>query len=201
LETTVAEPSKTLISSHAAFAAGADLVEYRDWRQIGDLIRDNDTRPEDKATVIAEIDTVGSAGWRALRGASAEIETACYRGGRYTRADLQGLLAVVSDADGSGLTVAGQLLVQLTCDLAYWTLAKRRYPTADPRKTSGVIEAMAKLEALRLGEAIFPFTEVGAAAVMDIAPLDPAVDKNVYRLEPLSTTAVRLFGVRSRDLR
>lgn len=200
----MAEPYKTVISSHAAFATADDLVEYRDWRQVADLLSDDDTRPGggigSKGACVAVV-TDTSAGGRALRAASAEIEAACYRGGRYTRADLQRLLVDITDADGGpAKVVARELLIQLTCDIAFWILTKRKKPDADPRRVAGVLEAMAKLEALRLGEAVFPFYETTEAAHTDIAPLDPNVDKTNYRLTPLSQIGFRVFGVRGRSL-
>jgi hypothetical protein len=201
----MAESSKLVISSHLPFATGTDLVEFRDWRHVADLLNDDDTRPGGttgtKAATVAALDAVDSIGDRGTRAATAQIESACYRGNRYTRADLQRLLATVTDVDGTGYVVGKQLLVQLTCDLWFWILTKRRKPDTDPRRVAGVIEALAQLEALRVGEAIFPLYEAAEAAQAGIAPLDPNQDKTTYLLEPLSKTSARLFGVRSRSLR
>lgn len=191
----MAESAKTIVSSHVAFASGADLVSYRDWRHLADLLNDDDTRVASSAAVQSHAILA-----TALKAASGMIEMAAYRGGRYTRADLQALLLGVTDPDGAGVTVASEALKKLTCDLAFWILTSRRKPDVRPMMITGVPEALAALEALRLGEAIFPFLEVTDAAQTDIAPLDGS-DKSSYVFEPLSTTARRMFGVRSRDLR
>jgi phage gp36-like protein len=182
------EPYKTLISTSAAFATGDDLIVYRDWRHVGDLLNDDDTRPGSSDEVSGH-DTVAVA----LKTATAEIENAVYRGNRYTRADLEHL---VGDA-----SVASNMLKQLTCDLAFWILVKRRKPDALPAAVAGVQSALNTVEALRLGEAIFPFFETADSAAMDIAPFDSEQTKSTYVYEPISRTSVRMFGTRSRDLR
>lgn len=191
----MAEPFKTLISSHAPFATPADLISYRDVRVLGDLVNDDDTRATSVQLATHPVIL------KALNAASAMIEIAVYRGNRYTRADLQQLQASIADADGTGITVAAEVIRQLTCDIAFWILVKRRKPDVNPRSLTGIPEALATLEGLRLGEALFPFLETVEAEQIDIAPFDDMITKSTYVLSPLSRTGYKFFGVRSRDLR
>jgi phage gp36-like protein len=191
----VAESHKTLISAHTEFATGTDLIAYRDWRHVGDLLNDDDTRPSSSGTTAAHANVT-----LALRTACGQIETAMYRGGRYTRADVQALLAGVTDNDGAGYTLARDMLRKLACDLAFWILVARRKPDANPNRVAGVGEALAFLQAITLGEAVLPFQETVDASVMDIAPLDPSRSKDSVNAEPVSTQAGRMFGARSRTM-
>lgn len=179
--------AKTLLSSSTAFATGADLIVYRDWRHVADLVRDDDTRLP-SSTSVANDATVA----KALSAASGLIETACFRGGRYTPSDLTQIL--------SG-TVCKEFLVSMTCDLAFWILLKRRKPDANPRNVAGVTEALDTLEKLKLGEAVFPFVEVGDAGVMDYTMLEPGATKSTASAIPLDTFAYRMFGLRTRQIR
>lgn len=188
--------AKTVISTTTSYADPTDLTAYRDWRQLADLLPDNDTPLANSAAVEAHAFTI-----RALRTASAMIESAVFRGGRYTREDIRALLAPINEGAGPVVSVAAEYLKQLVCDLAFWVIVKRRKPDIDPAALTGVPEALGALEALRLGEAIFPFTETTEAFATDIAPFDPNVTKDTYVLEPVSRTSYRLFGVRARDLR
>jgi hypothetical protein len=191
--------NKTVISAFQAFASGTDLVNYRDWRHVADLLNDDDTRVGSSAAVQSHALVL-----LALKTASAQIEVACYRGGRYTRDDLAALVDTVTAVDPTtgtlttAYTVSRELLRKLTCDLAFWFLVTRRKPDASPRVISGVAEAMNMLEMLKLGEEVFPFQEVVDASVMDIAPLDPTKSKTTVNTTPLTTLASRLFGNRPR---
>lgn len=176
---------KTVISRTTQFAQGSDLVNYRDWRHIADLLNDNDTRVTDSTTTQNHAITQV-----ALRSASGMIETAIYRGGRYASADIDNILL------STGLVK--DFLVKLTCDIAFWILITRRKPDANPQSVSGVPDALAKVMQLELGEAVFPFQEVVDASVDDFVTLDPNQDKNSVNTTPISTQADRMFGARSR---
>lgn len=162
------------------YASGSDLVIKRDWRTVGDLITDDDTRPANAAAVAAS-----SVVADAMLTASGEIESSCYYGGRYSTADL------------TALTGAGQaLLKQICCDLAFWILKKRRSPSVNPDQVSGAMEAFEKLDKLRLGEKIFPFTETADAS---LGESHQAIDPNSTTNPPISSIARRYFGGRSND--
>lgn len=181
--------AKTLISSDTAFATAAQLVLFRDWRHLADLVNDDDTRAANSAAVQAHAVTV-----QALRSASGQIEAAIYRGGRYTREDID----VILDSVDSPL--AKDYLAELACNLAYWIMLKRRKPDLSPRAVSGVPEALKALIDLELGEAVLPFQEVVDASVMDYTPLDPNRGRASVNAEPLSSQAGRMFGTRSRQM-
>lgn len=73
-----------------AYATPADLQEYYDWHEIGDLISDS------KECISALDQTTAGNMYntrlqRFLDRASGEVEAAVLRGGRYTAADLAGL--------------------------------------------------------------------------------------------------------------
>lgn len=192
----MAESYKTVISTLTSFASGADLVTYRDWRVVADLLNDDDTRVANSAAVQGHA-TVALA----LKTASGQIESAVYRGGRYTRADLQRLLASFTDDEGTGARVAADMLKHLTCELAFWFLLKRRKPDIRPEMVAGIPEALEMLERFRLAEAVFPFYETVDSQGTDIAPFDSEVTKSTYVYEPLSRQSIRMFGTRARDLR
>lgn len=193
-----AESYKTNISGFDSYATPADLIEYRDWRLIGDLIRDDDKRAANPAEVLAS-DRVQ----RALNTATGMIESEIFHGGRYQRADMKRLLAEIPDPDDNdalGYTMARDHLRQLTCDLAFWVLIKRRKPDAVGEKIAGVKEAIETLLRLRNGEAIFVFEEATAAGVMDYAMLDPDNSKANYESRSnfkISLGSKRLFGTRA----
>lgn len=179
--------AKTLISATNPFATAADMVTFRDWRHIADFLNDDDTRVASSASVQGNATLLTM-----LRVASGEVETALYRGGRYTKDDLA---AIASDVTG---TLVKDFLKELVCNLAFWKIVKRRKPDANPRAVSGVPEALETLAAMKLGEAILPFQEVTDASVMDYTPTDPNRSKSQVNSTPLSTQANRLFGSRTR---
>jgi hypothetical protein len=163
------------------------LVVYRDWRHVADLIRDDDTRAVSQAAVVSDAVVA-----RAMSAASGLVETACFRGGRYTTEDLQAIVAG---------NVCKEFLIQLVCDLAFWTLLKRRKPDMRPENVAGVTDALETLQRLKLGEAIFPFLESADAGDMDFTMLDPFASKSVFQAVPLDQFAYRMFGQRMRTLR
>lgn len=193
----MAETGMTVKSSHDAFAAATDLTQRVDWRHLADLLEDDDSRVASKAAVEAH-----ALVERALRVASGQLETAVYRGGRYSRADIKAMSTAFADDDGPlGLGVCNDMIVQLVCTLALWVLVQRRRTDVNPRSVAGVPEAMLMLEALRLGEAIFPFQPVFDAGVQDYIPLDPSVTRSTYQSTPISSVASRMFGTRARSFR
>lgn len=172
----------TVNSASAAYATGSDLVTSRDYRQVGDFLKDDNTRPATSGDVAGDA-IVGVA----LKWASGQVEAAATVGQRYAHGELTALA-------GSG-TVGGELLKGLVCDLAFWYLAKRRKPSLRQDDVAGVPEAYELLDRLRAGERVFPFSETQDAGLADVVALDRA-DNPVTEAEPLSTRAVRFFGHR-----
>ncbi len=301
----MAESFKTNTSGFAAYATADDLVIYRDWRLIADLVRDDDRRATldelvgsneiqsititavggtftvsfdgqttsaiafdaTNATLQSALEALSSIGAgsvsvsggpgatsafsiefigllensdqpalttnaaglsgvgasaavsvltkgggadnrveRALKTATGMIESEIFHGGRYSRADMKRLLVEIEDPDDNDeekFTMARDLLRQITCDLAFWVLIKRRKPDVNGEKIAGVKEALEYLVRLRNGEAIFPFQETTDAGVMDYAMLDPRYTKSNYESKnPFRTSSGsrRMFGQRANGL-
>lgn len=207
------EPYKTNDSGFAAYATAFDLIDYRDWRLIGDLIRDDDKRAANTVEITGTVDEEGAVVdppnarvQRALNTATAMIEAEIFHGGRYSRADMKALLRLVTDPDeddpelADKYTMARDYLRQLTCDLAFWVLIKRRKPDAAGEKINGVKEALETLVRLRNGEAIFAFQEATEAGVMNYSALDPYTSQADYEARKpfrVSTNSTRMFGKRA----
>lgn len=192
------EAYKQNVSGFASYATPSDFVEFRDWRLIGDLIRDDDRRAANVAEVLASTKVQLS-----LNVATGMIESEMFRGGRYSRADMKRLLAQIGDpddGDAAKYTMARDFLRQLTCDLAFWILNKRRKPDTEADKIAGVKEALETLESLRHGEAIFPFLESVGAGVGEYAMLDPYTSQGIHKSRKPFKTSVgsnRMFGHRA----
>lgn len=140
-----ATPATTASPYCTAFQA----MQYHDYEQIADLLRDgDDARPSRGGAMASAIFA------QMLLAASGELESACLRGQRYTPEDL------------NALTGAGAAFLQKTvADLAFWRLMQRRQPaSADPERVPGAKQAMESLEALKSGERIFPFLETQLAS-------------------------------------
>ncbi|AWM38710.1 hypothetical protein GobsT_30990 [Gemmata obscuriglobus] len=165
----------------APYCSVALFLEYHDWQQIADLIRDGEgprptrarildgTTPSDEYTRIN----------RVLLAASGELEGACFVGKRYSTDDLAALT-------GSG----AERLRKIVADLAFWTLSQRRQPgSADPDTVPGAKQALAELDRLRDGDRIFPLQESANAGLPSTSDPDPSQQAN-----PLITNAERFFG-------
>lgn len=171
--------SKTPLSSLTAYATPAQFLTYYDVRQLGDLVADAGARVT-AVTLLTDANLQA-----ALNAASGEIEAACLVGDRYTPSDLNIL---------TGMSLAS--LQKLCCDLAFWNLLVRRYPTAQP--TESYKAAMEKLERARLGERIWGLQENADAGL----PKDQFVTQQTIDQLGLSTTiARRMFGCRGKERR
>lgn len=184
-------------SSFFAYASAVDCTDLRDWRQWADCINDDNTRPVNAGAVQGS-----NLLLRALKWASAEIESAVTVGQRYRPEDLLELTEnqIITTAQGgdgvqTGPVVAKELLIALTVDLAFWWLKKRRFPGIKPDQVSGVEEAFDKLERLRLGERVFPIGATQDAGLPDVVTTD-ANRTIVDTSEPITSRASRFFGCR-----
>ncbi len=132
----------------AAYASIADMLKRYDVRTIGDLINDDGTAAS-SAEVLADADGIIAA---ALETASGEVESACFRGKRYTVTDLQGLTGNQS-----------ALLKSLVCKLAFWFLWERR-PVWDQDQYEQAKNApRGMLDRLKRGEDVFDIEAVKTA--------------------------------------
>ncbi|OAI39608.1 hypothetical protein AYO40_01200 [Planctomycetaceae bacterium SCGC AG-212-D15] len=166
----------TPISSATSYASIAQLQQFKDTRLLGDLLLDTGNRESSAAQATDAILQL------ALNWASGEIESACLVGNKYQPADLNAL---------TGMSQAN--LVGLCCDLAFWKLLGRRYPTM--AITEEYRSAMEKLDRLRLGERIF-----GLQAQMNAG--DPADQfmtlSNIDNVNLNTTIACRFYGTRGK---
>lgn len=185
-------------SSATPYAAITDVTDLRDYRQWADLFNDDNTRLTSAVAVQNHALTL-----RALRWASAQIESAVTVGMRYKPEDLielteSQIIPIAQGGDGiqSAFVVAKEMLINLTVDLAFWWLKKRRYASIKPDQISGAQEALDTLEYLRRGERVFPILDSQDAGVgADVVPLDIETDVQTAA-EPISVRAGRFFGMR-----
>lgn len=171
-----------ITSATSAYAAATDCTALRDWRQWADYLKDDNTRHASAGAVEGDANVA-----RALRWASAELESAVTIGNRYKPSDLTDMAA--------STTVSKELLINLVVDLAFWWVVKRRKPGIKPDQVAGVGEALDMLERLRLGERVFPFTDTQSAGLPDVVALDEETHVETAA-EPVSVRANRFFGVR-----
>lgn len=182
-------PGAAVTSSGTAYAAPADLTDLRSWVAVADLLEDpatstaTPTRTANRAAVEGHPLVA-----RALKWASGELESAVTAGTRYVPDDLNNLYA--------GASVGKEMLIGLVCDLAFWWLTKRRKTGARIEDIAGVFDAFEKLDRLKRGDRIFPFTDTQAAGLPETSPLD-AAGNVVADAVPITLSAVRMFGVRS----
>ena len=135
----------TPISSSISYATPEDIRLAHDFRQCGDLLNDDGTRVTTEATFDAN-----SKVQAALRKGVFIIEAACFRGNKYSVADLQALTGVARDG-----------LVDLNVELAWWKLNLRRFNKMEiPPETAF---AFSLIDALNSGEKIFPLQEQASA--------------------------------------
>lgn len=180
--------AQTVNSSATAYALPTDLTDLRSWVAIADLLEDPatstalPTRTLSRSAVEAHALVARSLKW-----ASGEIESAMTVGQRYDPLDLQALQA-------SG-AVGREMLIGLTCDLAFWWLTKRRKTGARMQDIAGVYDAFEKLDRLKHGENIFSFADSQQAGLPEVSPLDALGDVTVDSV-PVTQNASRLFGCR-----
>ena len=164
----------TPLSSVSSYATPAMLLLFKDARLIGDFVLDTGVR-EGSAALLTDPSVLNALSW-----ASGQIESACVTGEKYTPTDL------------NSLTGVSQTYLQgLCCDLAFWKLLIRRYPT------TGITEeyrsAMEALEKLRLGERIFGLQAQAAAGL----PSDAFETQSQIDTAGLNTSiACRFYGRR-----
>lgn len=169
----------TAVSSATSYCSPTVFQTFYDVRQIGDLVKDDNTRPT--ATALLTDANVQ----KALDVASGEIESACLVAQKYTPSDLNTLTA---------MSLAS--LQKLCADLAFWHLTLRRFPDTQPNEAYKA--AQEKLERLRLGERIF-----GLQENMDAGNPDTTFtkQKDIDNIALSTNLAKRLFGRRAKEER
>lgn len=169
---------QTPLTGSTPYLTAARMWLYRDERPVRELLLDDDTMATEADAEDSGTDA-GAILLAALVGASGEVEEYAMVGGRYLPADLA---ALTGNAKGR--------LEGLVADLAYWRLAKRRWPKLTEDEVAGVAEAKAALKRLADGETIFGTVEAVDASVPKTATLDPGDDRRTVRY------AGRFFGNR-----
>lgn len=165
------------------------LPVFYDTSRVLQLVTDGDT-----PAVLADLANTGSDAYaiaiQACRDASSDIDQRCQQGKRYTRADLE---AIVAAADASPSDEAIQkrasALKRLAADLAFYYLLSRRGFTADriralaPRADA----ALETLDQLSVGVRILDLDANLAAA----GPRRVTLGSRIYR----PSQDNRMFGI------
>ncbi len=134
-------------SSSASYATPDDLVLHHDVRQIGDFIVDIDSTGGNRSRATPAQVLASPIVQEHLDAAAGLIESACQRGGKYSPTDLDTTLTGVSK----------RLLVKLNCELAFWSLYRRRNASAPI--APGEAFAFDTLVMLEKGERVFGLAE------------------------------------------
>jgi hypothetical protein len=167
-------------SSTISYAGAADLLNAYDARQVGDFVKDDNTRASASALLT---DGIVDA---ALLRASGDVEMAALAREAYTAEELAAL-------EGAALAA----LKGLVCDIAFWHLKKRRQRGLKLSDVSG--DAAEQLERLRKGELIFPVPDKDAAAGMHATPFNDLSDPRDGNYGRTVQYARRFFGRRQLD--
>lgn len=144
--------AQTPLTSATPYATNADMIIAYDVRTLGQLLSDTNTSLTSSQVANSSLLTT------LLLRASGRIESACVAGRRYLPVDLNALTGA-----------AAEFLVDLTCDLCFGLVLKRR-PILAQNPPEQVKDALMTLQALRGGDRIFP-TEEAADAGMTITRL------------------------------
>lgn len=203
----------TPLSSNVAYATVADLKKYRHWTQIADWVTGatgSDTARVTEANLV--LTTASDAALlidEHLKAASGLVESACFRGGRYTVFNLLDWANMTSGQRTAFETILGRswtssdtaqnivgssrsLLKRIVCCLAIGTLSRFKSRTKGDERDEGWGFEM--LDALSSGQRIFSITEAGDAGLPDHVEMSPAgSDEEEDRI---SVQAGRLFGSR-----
>lgn len=131
-----------------AYASTGDMKKRYDVRRLGEICRDDNGRDSSDALDSNEILL------QALDDASSMIESALMVGGRYTLTDLNEL----SESQKN-------MLIRLTCDLAYGLLIQRRgfNKTDQQMMAPGFEQALSMIDNLEQGKWIFATDKAVAA--------------------------------------
>lgn len=174
--------AQTPLSSTTPYCSAAVLIQYHDWQQVADLLRDGDSPRPSRSALLDPSSAEGAILLQVLLSASGQLEAACLVGNRYVPADLVALSA--------SNTATKARLEKLVADLAFWALMQRRQPaSADPKNCPGALQAIEALDQLRDGKCIFGFAESGDAGLPATATPDLS-----RRPDAVGNRAARFFG-------
>lgn len=171
-------------SAASSYATPADMLVHYDIRTVADLVNDQGTRTGGSPNPIPASVEANTTLIKIMNAAAGIIEAACLRSVRYAVADLQALTGC-----------SKEFLIQINCDLAMGLLYRRRPDKGQipPFFTA----AMAWLEQLANGEAVFAFAETEDAG-LPRAYVETAQD--VIERSMVAQQACRYFGVTADEL-
>jgi hypothetical protein len=173
--------AQTPLTGSSPYLTAARYWLYKDERPTLELLADDDTKPT-RADAENASATAGGRLLAALKRASGDIEQYAMSGGKYEPADLAAIVA----GNGNGAA----LIESMVADLAFWTLAKRRWPSVQAKDVAGAQEALDDLQKLRDGVTIFGTVEAVEAGNVSVTTLDPGDNRRTVR------ASVRYFGNR-----
>lgn len=204
----------TPLSSNVAYASPTDLKRYRHWAQIADwlsgLTGSSGSRvSESDLTDSATPSTAYTLLNEHLKAASGLVESACFRGARYSVFNLMDWASMSSSERTAFETILGRswtssdtaqnlvgssrsLLKRIVCCLAIGTLSRFKSRTAGDERDEAFGFEM--LDALSAGKRIFALTEAGDAGLPGNVEMAPA--GSTQEEDRVSVQAGRLFGNR-----
>lgn len=172
-----------LSSTTVPYASAEDLLLVYDYRLVGQTFTTDNTQADEAE--IAASDVVANA----LLSASGDVEAKVMVGGMYS---VDMLTTIGLPSNPADITATGKRLKRIVCGLAFWRLWLFRHPMDSPDKFPGVVEALADLDAIAEGEAIFGSPPAIDAGLPETTPWVNPVDYSRHVLE-----ASRFFpGVR-----
>jgi hypothetical protein len=140
----------------ALYADIADLQDYYDWREIGDLLTDSD----EQVSALDQVTTGNLYNTRLLRflsRASAEVEAIALKGGRYSVTDLSGLTGN-----------SAEFLSGIVCELVMMYLFERKKMYKPEMLETLKKSAAEKLKLLGDGDNVLNLPLVIDAGTVDI---------------------------------
>lgn len=174
--------AQTSISGSTPYCTAADVIDVCDVRTLGDWLSDTGQR-----LTPGEVTSSGESGgrlYRFMQEASGEIESAVFRGGRLTAADLAALT-------GNSLRKLKALAAGYAVFLA-WDHRPGAFGKSEMPARAG--KALEDLDLLCAGERIFAFQEMADAGRIDHEVEDRA---DVAARNGIAYRARRFFGKRS----
>lgn len=172
--------AKTPATSPAGYCTGAEALDYCDYRNLRELLDD-----ENAGAALGAAAVAAHPRWAALLlAASGELETACLVGGYYHAEDIQALVA----AGG-----AGAALVRRTVAHLAQGEARRRRGLQEEDETGYLKAAHELLQALREGKRILPLVQTQQAGQASVTVLT-AEDRRALNLP--TSVYDRFFGRR-----
>jgi hypothetical protein len=167
-----AQATLTPKSACQPFALAADLFVYHTPEEIGDFVRDGQESRPASAVMSDPTSQYGSIVYKHLMLATGRILAEAQVGKRYQPCDI---INLVQTTGNQGFIVSGgQLAIQMTCDIAFFTLACRKRPMgANLENIPGVKQTFDLLKLLAKGEAIFSFEESAQAGLPEVVQAQP----------------------------